>query len=607
MRNLTKRIKPAYLIGLVVILALIALSFTLLGGYSAKIDTALSETDLTLLTEEEAARAQHVATGRSLGLISLIPPILTVVLAFVTKEVVFSLFAGLFSGVVILEGIGGVGNLFSGLGNAFSTACGTILDITADSFHGAIIILCLCIGGMVAVINASGGFAALGKRITKGINSPKRASIMAQVLGMCLFFDDYANALITGPVMRGITDRQGVSRERLAYIVDSTAAPVAGIAIISSWIAAELSAIETGFQIGGIEGSAYAHFFSSIPFCFYNFVAIAFVLYTALMGREYGPMLKAERRARAGEPLKGAPGKIAADGKSDTEANLEAGSIWSAVLPILTMTIYALAGFYTNGIQAAIESGVIDKAPAFSFNSITLAFSNADTVAVLMRASLLGGFVTIFIGCFTKKVNIVRSISVWLEGASGILLTVVILVLAWSLSEVIGQLGTAYYLVDIVTMNLPYWLLPCLIFLTCCAISFAAGSFGCMVIVMPIAVPVAYQTVAATGINFGDPFIFASIAAVLSGSIFGDHCSPVTDTTILSSLGAGCDNLDHVKTQLPYALTVALLTALTGYLPAGFGVSPFISLPVGLILSLLIVRFVGKKVEERHSDTVTAG
>lgn len=590
------KVKPVYLIALVLILAVAAVCFAFLSGYSVRLETALENIDVSSLTPEEAEHAQAVATGRSLGLISLIPPLLTVLLAFITKEVIFSLFAGLFSGLVILESIGGTGSFFGQLGNVFNNLGDTILAITTDGFQSAIIILCLCIGGMVAVVNASGGFAALGTKITRGINSPKRATLMTQLMGMCLFFDDYANSLITGPVMRGITDKQGVSREKVAYIVDSTAAPVAGIAIISSWIAAELSAIESGFEIAGVQGSAYAHFFGSIPFCFYNFLAIALVLFITLTGREYGPMLSAERRARLGEPLKGVDHPQPEQAKAETGANLEAGSIWSAVLPVITMIVYSFAGFYLNGMENAVAAGLAEPDMGFSFSSIATAFGNADTVTILMRASLLSGLVAIFMGCFTKKLNIVKGISAWLEGASGILLTAVILVLAWSLSAVIGRLGTAYYLVDIVTLSLPYWLLPMLIFLTCCAISFAAGSFGCMVIVMPIAVPVAYQAVFTTGITFGNQFIFACIAAVLSGSIFGDHCSPVTDTTILSSLGAGCENLDHVKTQLPYALTAAAIASFVGYLPAGFGVSPAISIPAGLVVAFLIVRFVGKKV-----------
>ncbi len=590
------KLKYKYLIALGCILLVFVLCFALLGGYGEKAAELLSDTNLPALDTETQAHANAVVSGRSLGILSLIPVLVTVVLAFTLKDVLISLITGILSGFAIWWGAFGDGNFFVRLGGVFNSTCQNLLNTVSDEFHAAIIVLCLAIGGMVAVINSSGGFAALAYTLTKNINSPKRATLMSQGMGLCLFFDDYANVLITGPTMQHITDSQGVSREKLAYIVDSTAAPVAGIAIISSWIAAELSAIETGFEIAGIQGSAYSHFFGSIPYCTYNFLAIAFVLFTALLGREYGPMLAAERRARAGEPLK--KGSKSAENGGSTGAVLQPGCIWSAVLPILSLIIYAFVGFYTNGIAAAVEAGVIPAGTGFSFSLISTAFGYANTVAVLMRAAIFGGAVAIFMGCITGKMNVAKGISDWLQGASGILLTVTILVLAWCLAEVIGLLGTAYYLVDLVTLSLPYWLLPMLIFIACCTISFAAGSFGCMVIVMPIAVPIAYSAAGAAGIAYSEQFIFACIAAVLSGSIFGDHCSPVTDTTILSSLGAGCDNIDHVKTQLPYALTVAAIASVLGYLPAGMGVSPAITIPLSIAASFFAIRFIGKKVSE---------
>lgn len=591
-----KRLKLIYPIGLAALLLVAALSLLFLSGLGEKLALTLSALDLSALSPEEAAQAEAVATGEALGFLSLLPAILAVALAFITKEVIFSLFAGLVSGYMILNSLSVSGGYFSLISSVFSSTAGNILHTAGDPFHVTVIVLCLCIGGMVAVINASGGFAALGQKMTRNINTPKKATLMAQVLGLSLFFDDYANALITGPVMRSITDRQGVSREKLAYVVDSTAAPVAGIAIISSWIAAEVAAIESGFTIAGFEASAYSHFLGSIPFCFYNFAALLFVAAAAIMGREYGPMLAAERRARAGEPLK--KGSASEAEENGTGAELKPGSLWSAILPIVTIIVYALIGFYTNGIQAAVEAGLLPAGTPFSFGNVSVAFGNADTVYVLMEAALLGSLVAIFMGCLTGRMNIVSGIGAWMQGMSGITLTAVILVLAWGLSSVLAELGAAYYLVDIVTLALPFWLLPMLIFIACCFISFAAGSFGCLVIVMPIAIPVAVSAVEAAGVNYSSAYLFSCIAAVMSGSIFGDHCSPVTDTTILSSLGAGCDNMDHVKTQLPYALTAAGVTSVFGYLPAGLGLPVWLSLGVSLALVVLVIRVFGKKIDD---------
>ena len=440
-----KKFKPIYLAGLLAALILIALSFYLLNGYSPRITDTLSNLDISTLPTSDAEHSQAIAIGRTLGIVSLLPVVITVVLAFVTKEVILSLFIGILSGLVILEGATGSGGFFSRLGGIFSATGGTIVGTLTDSFKSSIIVLCLCIGGMVSTIKAAGGFHALGRRLTRNINSPKRAVIVAQGMGLCLFFDDYANSLITGPVMREITDKQGVSREKLAYIVDSSAAPVAGIAVISSWIAAELSSIELGFQLAGINGNAYSYFFSSIPYCFYNFLAIAMVLGTALMGREYGPMLFAERRARKEMKLKGHIRETEENVPDKGESN--SGSIWSAILPIATLIVYSLTGFALSGISNATELGLISENQGLTLNTIAVAFGNADTVEVLMQAALLSSIVSIFMGCVTGSFNIISGINSWLKGMSAIMGTVVILVLAWGLSFVVGRLGTAYYLV----------------------------------------------------------------------------------------------------------------------------------------------------------------
>ncbi|MEA4896396.1 MAG: Na+/H+ antiporter NhaC family protein [Oscillospiraceae bacterium] len=588
-------IKPAYIIGVLIILTVMSLSLNLLDGYSEKISGLLSKTDLSLLSEQDAQKAIASATGRAIGILSVVPVALTVLLAFITKDVVFSSFTAIISGLTILEGVTGNGRFVGRITDVFISTYRTIIASATDISHSMIILLCLCIGGMIEVIYASGGFMAFGQKMTRNISSPKRAILMANILGVLIFFDDYANALIIGPVMRPLTDKLGVSREKLAFIVGSAAAPVSGIAIISSWLATELSSIESGFSVAGVQESAYTSFVGSLPYCFFCFLSVVFVTISAFLGRDYGPMLKAERRARS----KSSPfidGEAQISGEKDGAAT-EGGSIWSAVIPVSVLVIYALAGFYTNGMANAAKAGIVSSGGSFSFDMIAVAFSYADTVDVLLQASILAGVASIFMGCVTGKLNMARGIKSWIRGLSGIMLTAVVLVLAWGLSDVVEQMGIAYYLVELVTMNLPYWLLPMLIFVVCCFISFAAGSFGCMIIVMPIAIPMAYSLSASAGIGYRQQFVFACIAAVLSGGIFGDTCSPVTDTTILSSLGAGCDNLSHVKSHLPYAITIVAISSLLGYLPAGIGVSPAVSLAIGLAASVFVIRFAGKKVE----------
>ena len=567
-----------------------ALCFHFLRGFDARITSAATAAG-TSSTSEGAARLTAVATGRALGLLSLLPAVVTVALAFITKEVLFSLFAGLVSGLVILEGTGGSGNFLHRLSSVFDALCQVLLSTASDSFKVAIIILCLAIGGMVEIISVSGGFTALGQKLTRNVRSARGAENIAGLLGVLIFFDDYASALITGPVMRDVTDRKGVSREKLAFIVDSTAAPVAAVAVVSSWLAAQLAAVQSGYDTAGVQASAYRSFIAALPYCFYNFLAVAFIFITAAWGREYGPMLAAERRARAGEPVKGGSDYPLAEACEKPRP----GCIWTALVPVLVLVVYAFAGFYRNGAENAVAAGALPVGAGFSFSAVSIAFSYADAVTVLLRASVLASLAAIVMVRATGLRTINDAVGDWLRGASVILPTVVMLVCAWALSSILGELGTAYYLVDAVSSALPAWLLPMLIFVICCIISFAAGSFGCMVVVMPIAVPVALQASMSGSVPGG--FLAACIGAVLSGSVFGDHSSPVTDTTILSSLGSGCTNADHVETQLPYALTAAGISAVLGYLPAGLGLSPALSLPLCIAAGILIVRFAGKKVE----------
>ena len=520
--------------------------------------------------------------ARVLGAVTLIPAVVTVVLAFATKEILFSLFSGVLSGMIILEGAGGTGALLPRAANIFRALFAQILETSSDSFKMAIVILCLAVGGMVKVIHTAGGFSALGNRVVRGVRTARGTQLAAGLLGVLVFFDDYASALITGPVMRSAADRKGVSRAKLAFIVDSTAAPVSGIAVISSWLAAQLDAIGTGFSAAGVQASAYEYFVASLPYCFYNVLAVAFVFATALLGREYGPMLAAEKKARqeaAAAPVSGEP---APPEKAD------GWMLWTALVPILAFILCSCAGIWLNGSAAAAAAGEL-RGGRFSLGMLTVVLSYADAVTVLLRASLLASLTAILMARLGGR-SLTDSVSDWISGASEILPTVVMLILAWSLSAVLGRLGTANYLVDSVSGGLPAVLMPMVIFLVCCVISFATGSFGCMVVVMPIAVPLSLHAASAF-----PGFVPACIAAVLSGSVFGDHSSPVTDTTILSSLGADCPNFTHVETQLPYALTAAAISAVLGCLLSGFGVTPAVTLPLCVAAVFGFVRLAGQK------------
>ena len=534
------------------------------------------------------------ALGRALGIWSLAPPVIAVALAFLTGDVILSLLAGVITGAAMLTAVSGSGILYG----TFHRTAENIVDTFANRENAQVIILCVAVGGMEGVIRRSGGFEATARKLAGRLNSPRKVNLISQLFCTLFFFDDYANALISGPVLTPVTDKAGVSRERLSYIVDSTAAPLAGIAVISSWVAVEVSVIQEGLHAAGSSANAFPIFLGSIPYCFYCIFALAFILLTTLMGREYGPMLAAERRARAGHPQKEGT-QVATDRREELPGSDATDRQWPRILlafgSILLLLLFALISFYVTGRQQAVSQGFIDPAAGFRAGDLSTILGCADTIQLVMEAALLAGIAALLGGTFLGLFSLGDGILAWLDGAASLVPTIVILVLAWTLAGAVESLGTVWFVVDAIQTGVPTVLVPTLIFLTCCVISFAAGSYGCMFMVMPMAIPIV-AAVGGIGENpAGDPFLLSCVAAVLSGSIFGDHCSPMTDCTILAALGAGCETMDHVRTQMPYALTVAAASVLCGTLLTSFGVSPWLALLTGVLAMGLVVRIAGRK------------
>jgi len=369
----------------------------------------------------------------------------------------------------------------------------------------------------------------------------------------------------------------------------------------STWVAVEVSVIEEGFAAAGLNLSGYSMFLRSIPYCFYCIFCLVFILESSLMKLEFGPMLQAEIRARGGQPLR--PGSIVEEdlfsGRPEN-GDKHLARILTAIFPIVLLCVTAFLSFYIKGRAEAVAAGSISPDAPFSLETLAIALGSADTIFLVMAASVLGSIAAVVLGCVFRLFSLKDAIQTWVKGASSLVSTVILLVLAWSLSDMVERLGTVYYVVDLITVNVPYWLVPSLIFVTSCCISFAAGSYGCMFIVMPMAVPIALAVMSEAGIPIDGLYLPACAAAVLSGGIFGDHCSPITDCTILSSMGSGCENMDHVRTQMPYALTTAAVSVLCGTLPAGLGVSAWISLPVGFAILAIIMYVFGKNPEKEY-------
>ncbi|MBU3196987.1 Na+/H+ antiporter NhaC family protein [Clostridium algidicarnis] len=536
-----------------------------------------------------------------LGVFTLLPPVVAIVLAFITKNVVISLFLGVLIGCFLLN-LNGL-NIFMALFYSFLDLVKYVLNSLADPWNAGIILQCLTIGGLIALITKMGGTKAVAKALAKKAKGPISAQVITWFLGLLVFFDDYANSLIVGPIMKPVTDSMKVSREKLAFIIDSTAAPIAGLALISTWIGYELSLIKDGYLAIGQEVDAFGMFISTIPYRFYNIFILLFTLFTAIFLREFGPMLKAERRARTtGKVMSDTANPMLVENADEMEPKEGIKlSIWNAIIPIGTLIIGAFAGFYYNGYvtimagEDAVAQSIITSSP-FSIRAIQSAFGNADASIVIFQAALLASIVAIIMGISKKIFKIGEAIDIWVGGMKSLIITGVILLLAWSLSSVIKELGTAKYLVSLLSDTIPQFLLPALIFLLGSIISFATGTaYGTMGILMPLTIPLA------SSMSSDPKFVIMSIGAVLTGAIFGDHCSPISDTTILSSMGAGCDHLDHTKTQIWYAIFVAMFAVIFGYIPVGLNVPVYIVLPVDVIILGALVYLIGKPVEVKES------
>ena len=546
------------------------------------------------------------------GVWTLIPPLLALLLAFLTRNVILSLFLGVLSGTWMVALVSG--DLLGSITGAFFNSTDYFIGTLADRWDAGIIMQVLVIGALIALITRMGGMRAIADLVVKIAKGPRSAQITMWISSWVIFFDDYANALIIGPIMRPLCDKYRISREKLAYIVDSTAAPVAGIMLISTWIGTELVNINEGLAIAGVTGvTAYGIFIDTIPYRFYNIMALFFVFATAFLLRDFGPMLKAEIRARTtGETIN--PGsevmeteKVVDEEKEEIKENygilktskkVTPPNIWNALIPVGVLIISAVVLFYTNG-AAAVGAEALEGLSFFE--AVREAYSNSDASIVLFQAGLLACIVAIIMGFFEKIFTLKDGIETWAHGMKSMLFVCIVLILAWSIGSVIGDLGTAHFLVSNLSDVLPQFIVPALIFIIAAVVSFATGTaYGTMAILLPLCIPLAAAIVGITGMEItssGDAYVYILMcsSAVLTGAIFGDHSSPISDTSILSSMGAGCSLLDHVITQIVYAVTVGVVV-IAGYILVGLGLNVWITLLVMAAILVLILLFVGKKV-----------
>jgi len=532
------------------------------------------------------------------GWVSLVPPLLAIALALIFREVVISLFAGIWLGSLLIAGFNPIIATLAALDRFVLGA------LAEDSDRVAIAMFSLLLGGMVGVITRSGGTQGIVEALRPYATTARRGQVMTGLAGLVIFFDDYANTLIVGNTMRPVTDRLNVSREKLAYIVDSTAAPMAAIAAISTWVGFEISLIGSSLESAAAQtadpavrenllaGAAnpFNVFLHSIPYLFYPILALSFVFMVSVSRRDFGPMLRAELRSgNGGGVLR--PGSTPVSDPSATVADPPQGVAmrwYNAVVPVLAVVGTALGGI--------VYTGLSDLGPGP--HAIWDVVGAGDPFRSLLWASFTGCVIAVLMATAQRILSIREAIEAWLGGLRAMLLAIVILVLAWGLGGVTEALGTGSYLAELLGDALPLSLLPALVFLVAAGTSFATGtSWGTMAILFPVVIPLATAMGAGVGFDGGDHYsiLLGAISSIMAGSIFGDHCSPISDTTVLSSMASSCDHIDHVRTQLPYAVLVAGVGLLVGDLPTALGMSPWISLPLGMAILWGVLWFFGSR------------
>ncbi len=498
--------------------------------------------------------------------VGLVPPIIAILLALITKEVYSSLFLGIVSGAVLYSNF----NLELALNTMFFNEDGGLLYKISDSFNAGILVFLVMLGILVALMNRAGGSAAFGAWASKHIKTRIGAQVATVVLGMLIFVDDYFNCLTVGSVMRPVTDTHKVSRAKLSYIIDATAAPVCIIAPISSWAAAVTSSVPEDAEINGFQT-----FIRTIPYNYYALLTLVMMFIIIFRRIDYGPMKKHELNAYKGDLFTtGSAGK----GSDEKMEISDKGIVMDLVLPVAVLILACIMGMvYTGGFFDGVD--------------FVTAFADADASMGLVFGGIIAIIFTFFYYMLRDVINFNQFMECVGEGFKAMVAPILILTFAWTLSGMTNLLGAKYYVADLVAGSADglQSMLPAVIFLVALGLAFSTGtSWGTFGILIPIVI----------GVFPSGEMMLISISACLAGAVCGDHCSPISDTTIMASAGAECNHINHVSTQLPYALTCAAVSVVS-YIVAGFIQNPIICLVIGVVL-MVITMFVIEKVIGRE-------
>ena len=513
---------------------------------------------ITALAAEEGAEVEYIPSMYA-TFWALVPPVVAIVLALITKEVYSSLFIGILVGGLFYSG-------FSFEGTLTHIFNGGFVAVLSDGYNVGILIFLVILGAMVSLMNRAGGSAAFGHYAKEKIKTRAGAQLATVALGVLIFIDDYFNCLTVGSVMKPVTDEHKVSRAKLAYLIDATAAPVCIIAPISSWAAAVSGFVEgeDGFSI----------FIRAIPYNFYAILTIIMMISIVLMKVDFGSMKTHEANALKGDLF--STGQ-AASGQEQETVNRK-GKVIDLLIPIALLIISWVIGMiYTGGF--------------FDGAGFVEAFSNSDASVGLALGSICAMILTIIIYLIRRVLSFTDCMKCLPDGFKAMVPAILILTFAWTLKAMTDSLGAAVFVADAVQKSAGGFMnfLPAIIFLVACFLAFSTGtSWGTFGILIPIVVNVFMNT--------NPQLMIISISACMAGAVCGDHCSPISDTTIMASAGAQCDHVNHVSTQLPYVIVVAVISFVT-YIVAGFAQSPWISLPVGIVLLLAVLAVIKSRSE----------
>ena len=532
---------------------------------------------------------------------SVIPPFIAILFALLFREVFSALLFGLLSGTFMIAWYGGAG-FFASFGLGLLRIIDTyVIQTLTNSDHISIVVFSLLIGGMVHLVTKNGGMKGVVNQISRYAESRRSTLLSTWFLGLVVFFDDYANTLVVGNTMRPLADRMKISREKLSYVVDSTAAPVASIAFITTWIGAELSYIKNAVDVinagvdTGISESPYSIFLQSLSYSFYPILTLLFVGMLIISRRDYGPMRRAEMAARS------AGNSTAETMLPVTEDNAEQSADptlrprgYNALIPVLTVIAGTCAGLFVTGMEQAGW----DSQAGFG-NNLSVVIGHADAFRSLLWAAFSGLLIAIILTLAQRLLTLRKVVDSTIDGFKTMLSAMMILVLAWSLAQLTKNLNTAEYLAAVMLQLeiTPVWV-PVITFILAGVVAFSTGSsWGTMAILYPLLLPTAWTLFHDHNLQLQDSMMLFHIivASVLAGAVFGDHCSPISDTTILSSLATGCNHVEHVRTQLPYAITTGLVSILIGIIPVSFGLNPLLAFGLSMAVLWLAIWFIGKK------------